>query len=439
MKRLSLVFTLLVAISVLLAACLSPTGGGPSATPEPAPAASAATEAPAEEPAAEDMPIALKVTGAVANEQAWTEDEVKAMDTLDVESTNNSGEKSTYTGVLLSDLIAAAEPDADANLVTFVGESTAEVSLEELMACADCVASFRNKGGFSVVIPGSGGKMQVKGLTEIQVTAGEMSAPEPPKNPTMILATTTSTQDSGLLDVLVPMFEEQTGYTVQTVAVGTGAALAMAQEGNADVLLVHAPASEIPLMESGDCKDRFLVMHNDFVIVGPADDPAGIQDMEVAADAFAMIAEADAPFISRGDDSGTNKKELSIWGETDYDPNADKPAWYVESGQGMGATLVIASEKEAYTMTDRATYLANHENLDLEILVEGDAVLLNVYHVMTVNPEKWDLVNYDGGLAFANFMIDPATQDVIREFGVDEFGQPLFFPDADKTDADLGL
>jgi len=263
--------------------------------------------------------------------------------------------------------------------------------------------------------------------------------PAAPENPNIILATTTSTQDSGLLDVLVPIFEEQTGFTVQTVAVGTGAALAMAGEGNADVLLVHAPSSELPLMESGDCKDRMLVMHNDFIIVGPAADPAGILGKTVAVDAFGLIAAAQAAFISRGDDSGTNKKELSIWKGTAHDPNDDKPAWYVESGQGMGATLTIASEKQAYTLTDRATYLANQGNLDLEILLEGDVVLLNVYHVMTVNPEKWDAVNYAGGLAFANFMIDPATQDVIREFGVDAFGQPLFFPDAAKTDADLGL
>jgi tungstate transport system substrate-binding protein len=267
----------------------------------------------------------------------------------------------------------------------------------------------------------------------------EEPAPAAPANPILILATTTSTQDSGLLDVLVPMFEEQTGYTVQTVAVGTGAALAMAQEGNADVLLVHAPASELPLMDSGDCKDRLLVMHNDFVVVGPAADPAGIQGNAVATDAFAMIAGAEATFISRGDDSGTNKKELSIWDNTDYDPNTDKPAWYVESGQGMGATLTIASEKEAYTLTDRATYLANKENLDLEILVEGNAVLLNVYHVMTVNPEKWPKTNYDGAIAFAKFITHSETQAVIGEFGVDKFGQPLFFPDADKTDADLGL
>ena len=271
------------------------------------------------------------------------------------------------------------------------------------------------------------------------LTACGPQAPEAPANPTLILATTTSTQDSGLLDVLVPMFEEQTGYTVQTVAVGTGAALAMAQEGNADVLLVHAPASELPLMESGVCKDRMLVMHNDFVIVGPATDPAGIKSNTVVADTFAMIAASESVFISRGDDSGTNKKELSIWKDTDYDPNTNKPAWYVESGQGMGATLTITSEKQAYTLTDRATYLANKENLELEILVEGDAILLNVYHVMTVNPEKWSETNYDGALAFANFMIDADTQAVIGEFGVDKFGQPLFFPDGDKTDADLGL
>jgi tungstate transport system substrate-binding protein len=273
----------------------------------------------------------------------------------------------------------------------------------------------------------------------ILLSACAGGATSAPANPTLILATTTSTQDSGLLDKLVPMFQDKTSYTVQTVAVGTGAALAMAQEGNADVLLVHAPTAEIPLMESGDCKDRMLVMHNDFVIVGPATDPAAIQGNAVAADAFSSIAEAEATFISRGDDSGTNKKELSIWAGTNYEPNAEKPAWYVESGQGMGSTLVIASEKDAYTMTDRATYLANQENLDLEILVQGDAVLLNVYHVMTVNPEKWTETNYDGALAFANFMIDPTTQAVIGEFGVDKFGQPLFFPDADKTDADLGL
>jgi tungstate transport system substrate-binding protein len=257
-----------------------------------------------------------------------------------------------------------------------------------------------------------------------------------PENPSLILATTTSTQDSGLLDLLVPLFEETHGYTVQTIAVGTGAALKMAEEGNADVLLVHAPAAEMALMDAGFGADRFLTMHNDFVIVGPANDPAAIRSWTSAGEALNSIASARAAFVSRGDDSGTHKKEKSIWESVGI-----TPAWdgYIESGQGMGATLIIASEKQAYTLTDRATYLANQENLDLDILVEGDAVLLNVYHVMTVNPEKWEAVNYEGALAFAEFMISDKTQAIIKDFGVDKFGQPLFFPDADKTDADLGL
>jgi len=265
----------------------------------------------------------------------------------------------------------------------------------------------------------------------------EPAVPTVPANPTLILATTTSTQDSGLLDVLVPMFQEQTGYTVQTIAVGTGAALKMAEEGNADVLLVHALASEKALMNAGWGKDRMLVMHNDFMIVGPAADPAAIKGTATAVEAFQKIFSASSPFISRGDDSGTNKMEISLWGKTGNDPKG--AGWYVESGQGMGATLTIASEKLAYTLTDRATYLANKENFSLEILVEGDAALLNVYHVITVNPEKWENANYDGAIAFAKFMTAPETQSVIGQFGVEKFGQPLFFPDADKTDADLGL
>ncbi|MCP4142529.1 MAG: solute-binding protein [Chloroflexi bacterium] len=257
-----------------------------------------------------------------------------------------------------------------------------------------------------------------------------------PTNAKLILATTTSTQDSGLLDLLVPLFEEESGYTVQTVAVGTGAALKMAEEGNADMLLVHAPAAEMVLMDSGFGKDRMLIMHNDFVIVGSADDPAAVRSLPSAGEALKNIFSAQAGFVSRGDDSGTHKKEKSLWASADL-----TPAWdgYIESGQGMGATLIIASEKQAYTMTDRATYLANQENLNLEILVEGDEILLNVYHVMTVNPDTWEKTNYEGALAFAEFMTSDETQALIKDFGVDKFDQPLFFPDADKTDADLGL
>jgi len=268
------------------------------------------------------------------------------------------------------------------------------------------------------------------------------AAPSPtpipaPANPNLILATTTSTQDSGLLDVLIPLFEQQTGYKVQTVAVGTGAALKMGEEGNADVLLVHAPSSEKTFMDNGFGSDRRLVMHNDFVIVGPADDSAGTKGAATAVEAFQKIAAAGATFVSRGDDSGTNKMELSLWQTAAIDPAGQ--AWYVESSQGMGATLTITSEKDAYTLTDRATYLANKANLQLEILVEGDPALLNVYHVIIVNHEKWPNSNLEGAMAFADFIVSPATQEVISTFGLDKYGQPLFFSDADKTDADLGL
>ena len=261
-------------------------------------------------------------------------------------------------------------------------------------------------------------------------------APAAPATKELILATTTSTQDSGLLDVLIPAFEKQTGYTVKTVAVGTGQALKMGQDGNADVLLVHAPASEKTYMEGGFGAERFLVMHNDFIIVGPASDPAGLKGMTSALDAFKKIAAATAPFVSRGDDSGTNKAELALWKQAGITPEG---AWYIETGQGMGATLKIASEKAAYTLTDRATYLANKGDLSLEILVEGDNVLLNVYHVITVNPAKWPKVNVEGAKAFAQWLISPDTQKMIGEFGKDKFGQSLFTPDATKTDADLGL
>ncbi len=269
-------------------------------------------------------------------------------------------------------------------------------------------------------------------------TETPVPAPTTPANPTLILATTTSTQDSGLLDVLVPLFEKQTGFTVQTVAVGSGQAMEMGQQGNADVLLVHSPTAEKQFMTDGWGKDRALVMHNDFIIVGPADDPAKIKGLS-AVDAFKAIAAAEAPFVARADKSGTSTKELGLWKKAELDPATGKPAWYIETGQGMGPSLTIASEKTSYTLTDRATFLANKANLQLEILVEGDNSLLNVYHVITVNPDKWPKVNYDGATAFLKFMTDPATQEEIGKFGVEKFGQQLFIPDATKTDADLGL
>ena len=256
-----------------------------------------------------------------------------------------------------------------------------------------------------------------------------------PENPDIILATTTSTQDSGLLDVLIPMFEEQTGFRVKTIAVGTGQALAMGEKGEADVLLTHAPASEKPLVESGAVTNYQLVMHNDFILVGPSSDPAKVKDLKSVADAFKAISETSSIFVSRGDDSGTDKKEKGIWKDINI-PN--EGSWYQETGQGMGQTLNIASQKEGYTLTDRATFLAQKDNLQLEIAVQGEKSLLNIYHVMQVNEEKFPKVNADGAKAFVEFMIDSKTQDIIGEFGMDEYGEPLFFKDAGKTEEEIG-
>ena len=256
-----------------------------------------------------------------------------------------------------------------------------------------------------------------------------------PANPNLILATTTSTQDSGLLDVLVPDFEQHTGYIVKTVAVGSGEAMKMGQECNADVLLVHSPSAEKDFMSNNYGSDRRLVMHNDFVVVGPSGDPAGIKGSATAVDAFTKIANAQAPFITRGDASGTNAKELAIWKSTKITPTGD---WYIESGQGMLATLQIASEKAAYTLSDRATLLANQSSIQLEILVQGDASLLNIYHVIVVNPAKCPTVNNTGAIAFADYIVSPATQTLIGSFGVEKYGQALFTPDAGKDESTLG-
>ena len=248
----------------------------------------------------------------------------------------------------------------------------------------------------------------------------------------VILATTTSTQDSGLLDVLVPLFEQQTGYMVKTIAVGTGQSLALGDRGDADVVLVHAPQLEREYETKGTLINRRLVMHNDFVLVGPKTDPAQVKGLQTAAQALQRIASRALPFVSRGDNSGTHNMERSLWRLAGVEPQG---TWYLESGQGMGATLMIATEKGAYTLTDRATYLALQRRLDLEILLAGDAPLLNVYHVMEVNPAGHPRVNAPGGKAFADFMVSPQTQAVIRTYGVEKYGQPLFFPDAGKPES----
>lgn len=267
-----------------------------------------------------------------------------------------------------------------------------------------------------------------------QASAAASAAASPAGSTNLILATTTSLQDSGLLDVLVPAFEQASGYTVKTVAVGTGQALTMGQQGNADVLFVHAPTQEQAFMDAGWGVDRRLVAHNYFWIVGPAADPAGISGTTSAVDAFKKIAASRATFISRGDNSGTNTKELAIWKSAAITPSG---SWYLQSGQGMGPTLQIASQKGGYTLTDTATFLANKANLNLAALLKGDTSLINIYSVIAVNPAKWPKVNAAGAKAFEDYVTGTAGQKIIGIFGSDKYGLALFNPDAGKDYSSL--
>jgi tungstate transport system substrate-binding protein len=264
--------------------------------------------------------------------------------------------------------------------------------------------------------------------------AGIAAAQPAQKN--VIMATTTSTQDSGLLDVLLPIFEKKTGYFVKTISVGSGQAMAMGAKGEADVLLVHSPAAEKKFMADGNGVERRLVMHNDYIILGPPADPAKIKGMKKASEAFKKIAATGSIFMSRGDNSGTNAKEKDIWKAAGVKYEGEK--WYQQTGLGMGQTLAVAAEKKTYTLADRGTYLALQKRLGLDLLVEGDGILLNIYHVIEVNPKKWPKANFAGAKAFGDFMVSKETQAIIKTFGVDKFGSPLFFPDAGKKEEALG-
>jgi tungstate transport system substrate-binding protein len=267
--------------------------------------------------------------------------------------------------------------------------------------------------------------------TEVGQVRTEASTAEAESNrgKSFILATTTSTENSGLLGFILPMFEEEYGISAEVVAVGTGQALQLGEDGNADVLLVHARAREDAFMEAGHGSRREDVMYNDFVIIGPADDPAGIRGMTNAAEAFAAIFAAETPFVSRGDDSGTHTKEKAIWAEASVEPAGD---WYNSAGQGMGAVLTIAEEEQAYALSDRATYLARTlEGIELEILVEGDPILFNPYGVIAVNSDKGEHIKADLANQFINWLISVETQETIGQFGVEEFGDPLFTPDSE--------
>ncbi len=242
----------------------------------------------------------------------------------------------------------------------------------------------------------------------------------------LTLATTTSTQDSGLLDVLLPDFQRESGVKVKVIAVGSGQALELGRRGDADILLTHSPQAEKKFMEEGWGGIRQAVMHNDFVIVGPAEDRNNLKNAHTAAEAFKIIAEAELPFVSRGDESGTHQKEITIWKSAGVDPNG---AWYIRAGAGMAQTLRMAHEKKAFVLSDRATYLTLKNELELVVQFEGDEQLLNHYSVMTINPEKHSHIHQDDAKRFVEFLMSPNARKTIGSFGVELYGQALFAPD----------
>ncbi len=288
---------------------------------------------------------------------------------------------------------------------------------------------FKNKRKFVLVL------ISVMVLALLSGCGGDAVTPDDDENGpadikgSILLATTTSTQDSGLLDILLPEFTNDTGWEVDVVAVGSGAAMEMGMNGEADVLLVHSPAAERDFVAAGHGPERYDVMYNDFVIIGPVEDPAGLK-ADAGSDAvaaFKILSEQQATFVSRADESGTHKKELDIWKASDITPKGD---WYVEAGQGMGAVITMTNDMLGYSLSDRATWLSYAANTDLMIVTEGDTRLFNQYGVIVVDPEKNDKINAEGALDFQSWFLSEKAQGMIGEYGIAEYGAPLFTPNA---------
>jgi tungstate transport system substrate-binding protein len=261
-------------------------------------------------------------------------------------------------------------------------------------------------------------------------TAGFSLSAQAQESNTVILATTTSVRDTGLLDVLVEKFQKNTGLTVKSIAVGSGQAMQMGKQGEADILWVHSPDDEIQFVNEGYGTDRVTFAHNDFVVLGPKDDPAKIKGTKKAADAFKKITESGVLFISRGDNSGTHKKELKLWKAAGIQPDKKN---YIEAGQGMAPTVTMANEKQAYVLADRSTYLSLKKAISLEILCEGDDALLNKYSLILVNPAKFPKVNTKGARSFYDFILSKEVKDIMENFGKEKFGAQLFFYDYNPT------
>ena len=268
-------------------------------------------------------------------------------------------------------------------------------------------------------------EVTVSGENESDTTEDNYEYPENPENPVIRISTTTSVNDSGLLPYLLPYFESKTGFTVEVQSAGTGAAIQKAKDGNADLILVHSKASEEEFVNDGYGVERIPFMYNYFVVVGPKDDPAGIKGSANAAEAFSKIKANESYFVSRGDDSGTHKAELKIWGENA--PDAASDSWYISAGQGMGACLSMANEMDAYCLTDKATFLSNKDSLgDLDILLNEGEDMKNTYSLIECNPEKLDDINTEGAQAFIHWMTSAEADALIAEYGKEQYGQALF-------------
>jgi tungstate transport system substrate-binding protein len=403
----------LLAAALMLLALLTVTSCA-TPTPEPTPVP---TMVPTVAPTA--APKILDVNG-----KAFSMDDLKAMTQVTVDYTAKDGTTTSYTGVLITDLIKASKSTGTALTFTASDGYGASIAVADLTD-KDIVALL-DDGSLRSVLPAQSGKLQVKGLVKLRA-ATEVSGEAAEDAVRVILATTTSTADSGLLAYLLPDFETANNAKVEVVAVGSGQAMAIGKNGDADVLLVHDRPAEDKFVADGWGVNRQDVMYNDYVIVGPESDPAGIKGMTDAAAAFAKIAAAKAVFCSRGDGSGTHSKEKAIWAAASIAPEGD---WYLSLGQGMGDTLTVTNEKLGYTLADRGTWLSRMDTLDLLVLLEGDRVLFNPYGVIAVNPDKWPNVKADMATKFIEWITSVETQQKIVDYK-HASGQSLFTPDSE--------